>query len=243
MTQIIRACMPDLEWTVPLVPGVELTLSTKKHMGLLRRATRTKEVAIATRLAGRVPADGVLYDIGANIGLYTLVFAATRTRSVHSFEPGATALSFLRRNVEQNALQDVRIHAVALTDHAGTCRFVLDEVTTATSHVADASEPGVDVACADLDSYARDHRLPEPDLVKIDVEGHDMAVLRGMRGLLTRCRPLVWLEGGSRDKHGRSDSLAFLNGLGYVAWDLGQTREISADAWDYAYLAIAAGPL
>lgn len=231
--------MPDFNWTVSLAPGTELTLSMKKHLGLLRRATRAKEVAIALELARRVPARGVIYDIGANIGLYTLLFAANSTRAVHSFEPGTTALSFLRKNVEKNRLQNVSIHDIALTDYSGTCSFVLDHATTATSHVAEASESGLDVACADLDSFAKKLLLPHPDLVKIDVEGHDMAVLRGMRGLLSRRRPLVWLEGGSRDADGRSNSLAFLNELGYVAWDLEQRREISPADWDYSYLAIA----
>jgi len=239
--RILRAFAPDFDWTVPLGPGIELTLSIKKHLGLLRRGTRTKEAAIAAQLAGMVPADGVMYDIGANIGLYTLMFAANRNRKVHSFEPGTAALSFLRRNVARNALSNVRIHPLVLTDHAGTCRFVLDHATTATSHVACADEAGADVACTDLDSYLREHSLPEPDLVKIDVEGHDMAVLRGMRGLLMRRRPLVWLEGGSRGEDGRSDSLALLGGLGYVAWDLDRSRKIYADGKDYSYLATASG--
>ena len=236
---MLRALLPDVEWTVPLISGLEMTLNVKQHLSLLRKASRLKEVAIATQLATRVPAKGVLYDVGANIGLYSLVFAETRARHVHSFEPGVTALSFLRKNIARAKLRNVVIHPIALTDRSGTCRFVLDAMTTATSHVAGEWEAGVDVPCADLDTYVRDQKLPVPDLVKIDVEGHDMAVLRGMRRVLSDNRPMIWLEGGSRDEQGRSESIAYLNALGYTAWNLEQTREIQVDARDYAFLAIA----
>jgi FkbM family methyltransferase len=231
--------MPDFEWAVPLGSGLKLTLSTKKHLGLLRRATKWREVAIALKLAELVPVDGVIYDIGANIGLYTLVFAGNRIRTIHSFEPGGMALSFLRKNVERNALRNVEIHPVALTDHSGTCKFALDEITTATSHIAGVNEFGEDVSCADLDSYVLDHRLPVPDLVKIDVEGHDVAVLRGMGDLLKERRPIIWLEGGSRDDNGKHNSIMILKKFGYLIWNLERTIELLEDAADYAYLAIA----
>jgi FkbM family methyltransferase len=236
-SRLVRKIVPDVRVTVELAPDLRLALSAKRHLGLLRPSTRRAEVAIAEKLAGHVPRSAVIYDIGANIGLYSLVFARDAARRVHAFEPGSVAAHYLRLNVALNALANVDVHQVLVSDRTGTCRFVHDPVTTATSHVAGAGEEGVEVPCVDLDSYVAGKRLPPPDLVKIDVEGHDESVLQGMERLLDR-QPIVFIEGAQRQANGASGSIERLARRGYEIWDLHANRRLEDRTTAYAMVAL-----
>lgn len=237
--EMIRWFVPDISWTLPLANDLKLVASTKKHLGLFRRRARQREAAMASLLASYVRPDGVIYDIGANIGLYTVVFAGNRTRKVISFEPSDTAYPYLQRNIAANALTNVDAHQIVLSDRAGTCRFTLDTITTATSHCSEVDEPGVELPCADLDSYIAKHRLLPPDLIKMDVEGHDQAVLRGMVTCLSRDRPAVFVEGGLRAANGEIGAITFLQTVGYTVWDVNRRRQLKADTSEYSFLALA----
>lgn len=236
-SRAVRHCIPDIGVTLPLGDGYGLWVSAKKHVGLFRARTRAREYATALRLANLTGPCAVIYDIGANIGLYTIAFAANKSRIVHSFEPSELALPYLRRNVSMNRLRNAHVHPVLLSDALGTRDFVLDHLTTAQSHVGDSSECGISIDCIDLDSYVREHSLPAPDLVKIDVEGHDFSVLRGMAHVLC-AKPAVYVEGGVRTGDGRFDAILYLLQHGYSMWNLEQTTRLSPDTLEYAFLAI-----
>lgn len=237
-SRAVRHWLPDIAVLRPIGDGYRLQVSLKRHVGLLRASTRVREYAIALRLASLTGPCGVLYDIGANVGLYTIGFAANRTRIVHSFEPSELVLPYLRRNVSMNRLEKVQVHPVLLSDAQGTRRFVLDQMTTAQSHVGDSSEQGgVSMPCVDLDSYVREHSLPAPDLVKIDVEGHDLPVLHGMEHVLS-AKPIIYLEGGMRTEDGRIGAISLLLSHGYSVRNLEGTAVLSPDTREYAFLAI-----
>src|SRR6185503_6986160 len=101
---IIRHFLPDIDITHEVVNGIRIRASLKKHLYLSRPGRIKREVEIASKLASLVPENGVIYDLGANIGLYSLVFASNRKRVVHAFEPFEEALFGLRRNIQINQL-------------------------------------------------------------------------------------------------------------------------------------------
>jgi FkbM family methyltransferase len=181
--------------------------------------------------------DGVIYDLGANIGLYSLVFAANRKRVVHAFEPFDEALAGLRRNIEINRLSNVYVHPVVLTDHSGSCRFTTDGITATTSHISGEGEPGRDLPCSDLDSYIAKMKLALPDLVKLDIEDSEELIFSGMQSILKHKRPLVFLEGGVRDETGRIIAIDYLKTLGYEIFNLDQTNTLDSLTQEYMFLA------
>jgi hypothetical protein len=117
-------------------------------------------------------------------------------------------------------------------------RFVVDAATTATSHVAAQGEAAMSVECTDLDSYVRKHDLPMPDAVKIDVEGHEQEVIVGMKDLIARGHPTIFLEGGIRDNDGAIKAASQLAGMGYELWNLDRTTRVESHTPDYSFLAI-----
>lgn len=136
-------------------------------------------------------ADGcVVYDIGANVGFYTILAASCcgAEGQVHSFEPFPNNLNTLRRHVDLNRLNNVTVHAAAVSETSGTLSFA----EGACPETGKLDESGsLAVTAIRLDDEVKESRLPAPDVVKIDVEGAEASVLRGMRDVLQNHKPLL----------------------------------------------------
>ncbi|MBC9726983.1 FkbM family methyltransferase [Streptomyces sp. TRM68367] len=135
-------------------------------------------------------------DAGAYAGLYTLLACQANPR-LHaiSVEPNPVAARMLRRNLDVNGFGNrVQVVGKALSDAPGQARLTVQErITTATLR-GDAANPGrhsVDVEVSTADMAVGDRPI---DLVKIDVEGLEPEVLRGMAKTLAAHRPIVIAE-------------------------------------------------
>jgi FkbM family methyltransferase len=150
-----------------------------------------------------IPQSGwTVFDVGANIGVFT-VLQATQGARVYSFEPNPDSYSRLSRNVAANKLSDcVRLFPTALGDERGVGSLhVIGGGTTGgvvTPVEADASASGVAVPIATLDEVVS--TLPESsiDLLKIDAEGSEAAILRGGERTLDHVQRIM-VEYHSRD--------------------------------------------
>lgn len=154
----------------------------------------------------------VVFDVGAHVGYFTAI-ASLRVGPagrVVAFEPRPVNLGLLRRHVQVNDLDNVTVVEAGVGRGSGTARF--EEGTgSGTGKIADQGE--LTVRVVRLDDVVGEDGLPEPDFIKIDVEGGELDVLEGARGLLERARPrlLVGIHGpGMREK-----CVALLDELGY----------------------------
>lgn len=121
-------------------------------------------------------APGVMYDIGANIGVTA---CAAHDRPIYAFEPSPSARTWLECNLADRA--DVCIVPLALGRMTGAQRFAENELL-AGSHVDD--QGALVVGMHRLDDWRRETGAPLPAFVKIDVVGHELAVLDGGRDTL-----------------------------------------------------------
>lgn len=156
-------------------------------------ARRPPEVHYVLQMVERIRSHFVCFDVGAYIGYYTLLFAKY-AREAHAFEPLPANLAVLRENVRLNGLENVSIHPVAVAEREGAVRIgaSLGSDSMASARRADAPTR-LDVPTTSLDAFCAASGA-SPDLVKIDVEGLELEVLRGMRGVLDEKRPIVFLE-------------------------------------------------
>ena len=167
----------------------------------------------------------VTLDVGAHVGYYALVAGhANPAGRVFAFEPLQVAAERLRRHVALNRLANVECLAVAASDVDGAVEFHVPRGfalpcsagVSAAFHApwADAMET-VRVPSVTLDAFVRERGLDAVDLVKIDVEGGEPAVLRGAAGVLARFRPDIVCEVLSATN--AADELAeILRPLGYA---------------------------
>lgn len=151
-----------------------------------------------------LPEDAVCVDVGANVGLYSLALSAIAPRGhVFAFEPSPHAIGHLRENIEQNGVANVEVSDLALSDHTGTVAFHDFDFFSAGSFAVDdgslfsSDSFGSDlleVPATTLDEFFAAHPTSRLDLIKIDVEGAELAVLAGAGATLERFRPVVVLE-------------------------------------------------
>lgn len=164
-------------------------------------------------------ADGVALDIGANIGNHTL-WLARRFRQVHAFEPHPLTHELLDFNTRR--LPNVERHALALGEQAGSAPLVVDSTNMGGSTLAYGgfeTQQSVPVRVERLDELVDRGTLDLRGLcfVKIDVEGHEAAALRGAQRTLGREQPLLVFEQHAREfRAGSTPCIALLRELGYA---------------------------
>jgi FkbM family methyltransferase len=166
---------------------------------------------------------GLLVDVGASVGLFTLSLADKIDRAI-LFEPNATAAERAKSNMVRNHL-DFEVHAVALSDEMGELFFEdrggVDSTNRTLTDPQMTSFPTRKVRRTTLDSFLKERvdSIENIALVKIDVEGHENAVLRGMQRTLTTLRPqIVMFEYLQRTDFSETQEL--LNTAGYTICSL-----------------------
>ncbi|WLW52678.1 FkbM family methyltransferase [Streptomyces sp. YU58] len=151
-------------------------------------------LATWARLAAR---SGTIADVGAHVGYFSLIAAlAAPKATVHAFEPVDQVHARLSVNVRSNGVQNVRLHQAGVSDQPGwadiSVRFAGNLLSTGSTLEGAAADAELKrIRLLTLDDVFAETRV---DLVKIDVEGHEMSVLKGARQLLKRDRPAVLLE-------------------------------------------------
>ena len=148
------------------------------------------EQPVIEDLISNLRSDDVFWDVGANIGLYTcLVGSQIDSGEIISFEPHPSNLNKLKKNISTNELE-VYIKNVALSDTDGELLLDDDGVThtLSISNPPDGKEYNVPIEIGDsIDD------VPTPSIIKIDVEGEEQAVLRGLEETLKSVR-LIYVE-------------------------------------------------
>jgi len=140
-------------------------------------------------------------DVGANAGIFTLMSARLvgDGGTVHAFEPSPRDRERLLVNVAINGLANVHVHAEALGREPGKATLEVagpehpgHNTIGGFAYPADSRAYSLEVDVTSLDDFARG--LTRLDLLKIDVEGSETAVLQGARESLKRFRPIIVVE-------------------------------------------------
>ena len=154
----------------------------------------------------------VLYDVGAHVGFHALFcgLLAGPSGRVFTFEPDPQCRASLERQIAANPELPLVVLPYALSDRRG--KLPLD-TSKGSSQSRLNAEGNLLVETTSIDSLIQDAGLPPPHVMKIDVEGHEAAVLRGGRVTLSRHRPVVLCDYNDDDTLQVVQEL--LNPLGY----------------------------
>ena len=180
------------------------------------------ELSLIRDLAGELRkrrAEIVFFDVGANVGHHTL-FMASLADQVIAFEPSLENCRLIDQKVSMNGLRNVKVFPVALGDkdeiqkyfpggavNSGTGTFMPEEIGT--------YQHPIDVQIRSGDGFCAAHNLPAIDLLKVDVEGFEPLVFRGLAARIHRDRPPVLTELTERSRAGFGSEA----GLKKLFWD------------------------
>lgn len=170
-----------------------------------------------------VSKDAVVFDLGANVGFYTLLASALTGPGgrVIAFEPLPRNLSYLRRHLTLNGVTNVTVVDAAVSDRCGTASFE-EGPTNSMGHVG--AQGPLQVQAVSLDEMVLTGKIPPPAVVKIDVEGAEGLVLKGARDVLSTYHPVIFLAAHSPELN--RDCSGVLRSLGYA---LGQVPGLGAE--------------
>jgi len=176
----------------------------------------------------------VCFDVGANIGVYTCIFARLSgdSSNVHAFEPAEHIRKKLLRNIRLNGFDGVNVNSIGLGDQkseknffevkegvfrGGVSSFVENENIKIMR--GEAIEERM-VPVSTLDSYVGDGNISKLKFLKIDVEGFELPVVRGGERVLGDLRPFILME-FDESRHGEKigEMKDFFGALGYEGLD------------------------
>jgi FkbM family methyltransferase len=139
-----------------------------------------------------VPDGGVVFDIGANVGFYTLLASQLvgPAGRVFAFEPSPRNLRYLHAHLALNRATNVSVIEAAVWATPGRVQF-----DSGADHSQGRVSPnqGLFVPAVVLDDLLTRGQIPLPDLIKMDIEGGELQALKGARSLLTQARPRIFL--------------------------------------------------
>jgi FkbM family methyltransferase len=182
--------LPKIILTSPLATGAR---RLTRYVGLNRLVSRLMrdrgyEERFGPELLKRVSAGDCVWDVGANVGFYTARFAEKAKKgAVVAFEPvGSCHQELVRRCGDWSQVIPVK---VALGAEDGTALMEAGDDPLSTTNYLRPGVEGASAGCLTVEvrsaeSFVTEHPELFPNVIKVDVEGYEGAVLDGMRGLL-----------------------------------------------------------
>lgn len=155
------------------------------------------EPEVMTVLEELLTPESVALDVGANIGVLSLVMAKACTAAhVYAFEPGREAAHYLRANVVANGLTNVVVEEVAVLETSGHTSLQVAADGSAWSFISSrlSGPTPEDVQVMALDDWMQLRDVTRVDLIKLDIESCEVRALAGATRLLERFRPIVIAE-------------------------------------------------
>ena len=144
------------------------------------------------------PNDLVFWDIGANIGLYSVLFGKKyQNGQVVSFEPNKALHASLENNFLLNEATNYIIEGIALSNQSGLGVMSAKDSRPGAGRIkahSDISTPGNKFQIISGDEYLRLHPKLIPGLIKIDVEGHEPEAIKGISEILSSYKPTLTIE-------------------------------------------------
>jgi FkbM family methyltransferase len=226
------------EWRLSLSNGGRFVLPRQAHMAWAIAFRGAYDPECQALVNQYIQPGTLVLDIGASLGLWTVPLgqqARAVGARVWAFEPHPNNHPWLHRNVTINDLTPtVTIHETALGDQVGTVVMNTGEAGHPgaggnTAVAVGLQAKGACVPIAMLDSFSRDARV---SVIKIDVEGYELHVLRGARQLMAKDRPVIFGEFNRiwLDERGE-DLLSFLDEIRASGYEVLVVEQLRTRWW------------
>lgn len=187
------------------------------------------ELPVQNALSKNLKAGEVFYDIGANVGFFSIIGAnlVGSTGTVYAFEPDPSNVAKIRHNSQLNSFHNITILEKAAFHSSGEGQLLITEfpgsrtltTTAKSSGKKYEKSPQVSVDLIAIDDLVESNDILPPTVMKIDIEGAELDALKGLRQTIKKFKPTIIyevddsLQNGYSQKKGKIDQ--FVQNLGY----------------------------
>ena len=147
-------------------------------------------------MLSQVNNNSVVVDVGANIGYYTLLLAQ-KCKKVYAIEPEKECFEILRKNIVDNKLKNVVLINLAASDKRGKKELFVDKNNLGNNRLVNDKRKTINDKCLRVNTLRLGDILineQKIDLIKIDTQGWEPAVIDGAKKIIGRDRPTLFLE-------------------------------------------------
>lgn len=200
LAQLATACKRAFRRIAEIESGPGKGLRFDAGRGSKNFASGKYERPVQEALACLVKPGAACYDVGANLGFFSILLSrlAGPTGSIYAFEPVPDNAAMIERNARLNQLENIAVLRLALSCIDGRGELMLAQHVGGAVLKTAGTPPdlvgSMMVETASLDTLVERQQIRPPNVVKIDVEGAEMEVLKGMVRVLRRCAPTIVLE-------------------------------------------------
>ena len=183
--------------------GLRLRVDLSNTIGRSIRMRGSYEPVVEHAIVSRLGPGDCFVDVGSNVGYFSLIASQVVGTSgkVVAVEPVAEVACLLRETIAANSISNISVHQCAVSDHAGSAIMQVQR-SSGVSFLGDRDHrlPGdavrqeETVSVSTLDELVQSHGSSPLRVVKIDVEGREIAVLKGARETLRNARPTLVIE-------------------------------------------------
>ena len=240
---ILRLCRQVLPLPIRLVNGSQLWLNDDDPGRFMLPywigKYESEEILIYRRCLSHLQPNEVIIDLGANVGLYSVLAAQELVNNgfgrVHAFEPNPQAVDLLRKNVALNHFSHIIIQPQGVSDTNGQLNIYLnpEHITFGSMRPLSGRDltQVVEVPVTTLDNYMSQYPQQRVGLIKIDIEGGELPALRGAAEILKRDQPYILYEEFEMNYQGfgytTRDLRSYLSLLGYRLYLLESSGELT----------------
>jgi len=183
-------------------------------MGMYERNTVKQLIKLAKP-------DMTFVDVGTNIGAYTLNLAP-HVKQCYSFEPNPRTLKYLNANVKLNDFKNIEVVPMGLSDKDEELDIHIQSLGSSSFNKHQQLGDSERVKLTTIDKYTEQHNIDRIDMIKIDVEGHEMKCLLGGEETIKRNKKMVAvleLDNNTHiTGHTKEDYLEFMDRHGFKAY-------------------------
>ena len=188
------------------------------------------EPHIQNLIVSAIGSNAVFYDIGANVGFYSLLAARVAGAGrIYAFEPLPRNLEYLNKHLEMNRVRNGTVLDVAVSDRCGESLFS-SETTGAMGSLGATGD--LRVRTVNIDALIAQQQIASPDCIKMDIEGAEALALRGAESCFKRHRPRLFLATHGSAAH--NECCQLLTSWGYIIQILDASEPDRADLFAYA---------
>jgi FkbM family methyltransferase len=197
-------------------------------------ALGNSEPDLQTALKLLVQPGMTVYDIGANVGFFSVLLARLvgPRGQVYAFEPVPANARQIEYNARLNGFSNITVDTAAMGDAEGTAAFRVSDFSTTgklrSTGTVEILKEEIPVSTRQLDTLVYRSGLMAPSLLKIDAEGAEVAILKGGEKLLATARPIFLIELHST----QAEVTAILERHGYSIHVLGSPKAPRDAEWN-----------